>query len=908
MANRRGRRGRLTSQLGGGFVVPTLALSATSASLASTAGSTEAVQSVITATSGNGGTLGGVGIGTITESVGSGWLSASVQGGFPALVTIVCDPTGLSAGTYTGSVQVTDPKASNSPRSVSVQFVVAAVAAPAIALSNPSVTLSVQQGNAATDSAVCTATSSTATGLGTLSLGSITGTGSTGVSASVSGNVVTITGSSAALTSASSPYTATIPVIDATASNSPQNITVTLNVAPVSPPAFPEMALSSPSVGWVAVEGSNAVRTTTVTVTSTNGAALGTTSVGTITGTGSGYITTSVTGNVVTVTYTLGAAPAGSYTASVPILDSLADNSPQTFTVTVTVVASSAPTAVIPAAIHQFGSPSGTVLVAGGWPLPPGYLTAADVTARKFAIFVSGVEQSCYVQAMPGLHADGTSLRAVMYQFNYDVPNSTPIAAEVRLGTARTTTDLPKTTLTPDKLYVPQTPQVWGTDAEPTAKLVPNDIAYNCITDVTFEPLQPAALDDPVSAARFTTFFGQRLNALKVMTDKTLTSVRTYKSTYESGRALIAAWCRTGTVDYLREALKQGYRLLEYDCVTPTSPKPNPSNNVFAEPRMASSDGNIAEQYFLRYMSYAACWQMSAYAPFFAAVNTAHMNNNYSGRATAAGANLVNNSATGGYINSVYLPRFNMVRWAPHLIAYTIGATRRQSTQSGFGNRDMNFSVELPLILGALDNVAYTLGDYRDGLRALSQTSTDGAANGGVGAGAVPNFQINYVNAFLMLYEREVYADPRIPGWIKTNTDVMLANTELLVPSSRGYGYTDSGYGTTYFANPTAAQGSAQSDYLGYMAGSLAYCAAKYPNTVSNGATYETWYQRAADYKNVGYTSGTLKSDWDQFFTGWKIFGEAFGFQMAAPYYIAQGVPAGAPAIHSVPVLTNWPT
>ncbi len=293
--------------------------------------------------------------------------------------------------------------------------------------------------------------------------------------------------------------------------------------------------------------------------------------------------------------------------------------------------------------------------------------------------------------------------------------------------------------------------------------------------------------------------------------------------------------------------------------------------------------------------------------PFFAAVNTAHMNNNYSARSTAAGANLVNNAATGGYINSVYLPRFNMVRWAPHLIAYAIGANRRQSTQSGFGNRDMNFQAELPLILGALDNVAYTLGDYRDGLRALSQTSTDMLNKGGIGAGAVPNFQINYVNAFLMFYEREVYADPRIPGWIKTNTDVMLSNTELLTATSRGFGYTDSGYGTGYIAQPTAAAGTAMADYFGYMAGTLAYCAAKYPNTVSNGATYETWYQRAADFKNVGYTAGTLKSDWDQFFTGWKILGEAFGFQMAAPYYIAQGVPTGAAAIQSRAVLTSWP-
>ena len=135
----------------------------------------------------------------------------------------------------------------------------------------------------------------------------------------------------------------------------------------------------------------------------------------------------------------------------------------------------------------------------------------------------------------------------------------------------------------------------------------------------------------------------------------------------------------------------------------------------------------------------------------------------------------------------------------------------------------------------------------------------------------------------------------------------MLHNAKLRTAASRGFGYTDSGYGTTYWANPTTS-GTGQSDYLGYMSGSLAYCAARYPNTTSNGATYETWYQRAVDFKNIGATSGTLGSDWTQYSRGWKIFGEGFGFQMAGPYHIAQGVPAGAAAIHAVTVPTSWPT
>jgi len=903
------RRGRnLPPSLGGG-IIPTMALSTSSVSLVATAGDAAVKQSVVTATSGNGGTLGGVGIGTIVEDSGTGWLTATVQGGFPALVTVVCDASGLTAGTYTGSVPVIDSKASNSPRTISVSFQVSAAVVPSIVLQNPTLTLTVQEGDAGTDSATCTVTSGTSAGLGALSIGSITGTGSTGVSATVSGNIVTVTGASAALTNASSPYTATVPVVDATSSNSPQNITVTLNVTAVSPPATPDMALSSPSVSWTVTEGTSATRAIAVTVTSSNGAALGTTSVGTITGTGAADVSASVSGHVVTISLALATLTAGNYTATVPIIDSLADNSPLNFTVNLAVEAAPAATYDVNADVHLLASTAGTgVLVAGGFPLRQGDLTATDITNRKFAVFVGGIEQACSVVAHPGRYPDG-SVRSVELQFYYDIPNTTPISAQVKLRTVRTTTDIARVSMDPTVCWSVTAGFPWGADADIKAKLLPRDTSYLCNADITFEPLLPAASQDAVETARLDTFFGQRLTALKAESDpadRTAATVRSYKSTYESARAMLAAWCRAGNVQMYKDAMFFAYRMVEYTNNSLSATKPSPSTNVFGESRMVSVDGNIAEQFSLRYLSYAACWQLSGYAPFFAAVNAHHMNNNYSARATASGANVVNNTALGGYISSVYLPRFNMVRMWGHLIAYAIGANRRQSTQSGVGNRDMNFPVELPLIIGALINSQYAKGDYRDGLTGCSPNSTDGAANGGTGTGAVPNFQLNYVNALYMFYEREVYADSRIPALIKANTDVILANTKLLTVGARGYGYTDSGYGTTYWANPTTA-GQGAADYLGYTAGSLAYCAARYPNTTVNGATYETWYTRAMDFKNVGYTAGTLKTNWDYWTDGMKILGEAYGFQQAAPYHIRNGVPTGPAQINALSVITAWP-
>lgn len=907
------RRGKRIPPSAATSVIPTIALSSSSVSLPAVAGATTPVQTTVTATSGNGGALGGIGIGTITMASGSGWLTATVQGTYPALITISCNPLLLTAGTYTGTVALTDSKASNSPQSISVSFVVsAAVVVPTIALSSTTMALSVQEGNPATATGSILISSGNAGGLTGPTVGTISGTGLTGVTGSISGSgtyTLTVTATSAALTSAGSPYTATVPILDAGASNSPQNLTVTLTVTAVSPPPTPTISLSSAALSMTAVAGSGVTRTADIVVSSGNGATLGTTSVGTVTGTASTAVTTSVSGHTVTINAAVGSFSAGSYSATIPILDTLASNSPQNVTLTWTVTSSVVPATTIPAAIVPFGSPTGgTVLVAGGWPLPKGSMTAADVTAKKFAIFINGVEQRCSVVAHPGLHPDGT-IRSVEYQFNIPIPTTTPIVASVVLGTPRTTTDLARQTLTPNLLWVEQPAQTWGVDAEPTAKLVATDTAYLCATDVTLEPLQPATQDDPASYARLVTFPTQRLAVMAGLTDtsRDLNGVRSYQATYESSRALIAMWCRTGVTDYLREALRQGYRLLEYDTPTTLASRPVPTSNVFGEARMVSVNGQPGEPQSLRYINYASCWMLSSYVPFFAGVNSRHQDNNSALRTTASGANAVTTASTGGYIDATYLIRFNLARSYPHVIAYAIGANRRQQTPSGFGNRNMNFATELPLIIGALINSTYAKGDYRDGLTGLSSNSTNGIANGGTGAGAVPNFQINYINHFLMLYEREVLADSRIPAMIKANTDVILANTSVLTAGGRGFGYTDSGYGTSYWANPTAATTGGQSDYLGYSSGSLAYCAAKYPTAVVNGATYAQWYARAVDFKNVGATGATLGSDWIQYARAWKIFGEAFGFQQAGPYMMTQGVPAGPASIQTLTVPVAWP-
>ena len=683
--------------------------------------------------------------------------------------------------------------------------------------------------------------------------------------------------------------------------------TVTVNMTVPGSPTLPTIALSQSTPQLSGLEGSGGTASVQIVVSSGNGEALGVTGVGTITGAGAAAGSATVNGRVVTIVGTVGARAAGSYPFVVPITDTLASNSPQSVTVDFTITPAGTPSSVIQSQIVPFASTIGAQsLFCGGWTFPPGYYTAADFTAREFSLWIGGVEQSIAVKLKPGKHPDG-SIRAIDYQFLHTPPSSTPVLCEVRLGVTRGTTDLAWTTTTKTHHFVEQPAQAWGVDAEPTGKLIPTDPAYLCAMDAAFMPLQPATEDDAISSGRFTTLLQQVAALLESVTldrDKALAPQR-FQSTYETPRALIAAWCRTGNYNLLRYALRVAWRLLEYGHPVPAYTKFQPHPNIYGETRMGgTADNNVAfqEPYTLRYVSYAACWQLSGYATFFTEVNRWHQQHNSAARETQNGALALSGST--GWITQGYLIRANTIYIMPAIVAYMIGANRRMTTQSGYGNRDMNFSLAFTWYLEALNNVAYAKGDYRDGFRGQNPAATD---NNTVPAGQFPTFQIEIINPLLMLFEREVYADPRIPTWIKTNTNVMLQNVEPLVAASRGYGVTDSGMGLAYSATNVAKQGQPECDYFGHFTASLAYCAAKWPTDVVAGETYRTWYDRAADYKNNGYLATVQQYDWDRWDRAHKVFGEMFGWHQCAPYFLNYGVPTGAAAIQTVTPPTSWP-
>jgi hypothetical protein len=202
---------------------PTLNLSPTSVTFNfQIGGSTPAAQNVATTSS----TSTAI---AYSASTSTAWLTATGSGSTPGSVHLSVNPSGLAAGTYTGSVSVTGTGASNSPVSLPVTLnVTAATSNPTINLTPSSLSFSYASGGTMPGSKTLSLASSTgsalsytavASGGSWLSLG--TTSGSTPGSLNVSVNPASM---------AAGTYNGTITVTSGGASNSPQSVPVTLTV------------------------------------------------------------------------------------------------------------------------------------------------------------------------------------------------------------------------------------------------------------------------------------------------------------------------------------------------------------------------------------------------------------------------------------------------------------------------------------------------------------------------------------------------------------------------------------------------------------------------------------------------------------------------------------------------------
>ncbi len=273
---------------------PAIALAPSSLSFAATAGGASPAAKTASVSKVGGGTLTGLVVGAISYGAGaSGWCAAALSvTTAPSTLTVTATLGGLAAGTYSATIPVTAPGASNTPQNVSVTFTVSAAPAPAISLSPTTLTFAATAGGTSPAAKTVAVTNSGGGSLTGLTVGTLTyGAGATGWAATTLNSTtapatLTVTPTLGSITAGT--YTATIPVSAAGATNSPRTVSVTFTVSPATGtvsfatdiyPTFQANCLSSgchvpgqqkPALNTVSAAYTNLVTATTKYVTPGN--------------------------------------------------------------------------------------------------------------------------------------------------------------------------------------------------------------------------------------------------------------------------------------------------------------------------------------------------------------------------------------------------------------------------------------------------------------------------------------------------------------------------------------------------------------------------------------------------------------------------------------------------------------
>ena len=293
-------------------VPPTISVSPTSLSFSATEGSPNPAAQTITVSNSGGGTLSWAG------SDNQPWLNVSP---FGSTITATVNTVGLTPGSYSGTISVTDPAATNSPQTVPVTFNIAA--APVIGLSPTSLTFTATAGGANPSNQTVTVSN---TGGGTLSY--TASDNQPWLSVSSSGSTMTVSVTSAGL--AANSYSGTITVSSSNALNSPQTVPVVLTVT--ASPVPPAISVSPTSLLFSGTQGSPNPAAQIITVSNSGGGLLNWS-----VSDNQPWLHTTTSGDTVNVTVSIGSAGVGTNTGTITVTDPAATNSPQTIPVTLTV-------------------------------------------------------------------------------------------------------------------------------------------------------------------------------------------------------------------------------------------------------------------------------------------------------------------------------------------------------------------------------------------------------------------------------------------------------------------------------------------------------------------------------------------------------------------------------------------
>jgi uncharacterized protein YjdB len=212
------------------------------------------------------------------------------------------------------------------------------------------------------------------------------------------------------------------------------------------------------------------------------------------------------------------------------------------------------PTGSVALNVWRLVSGSGPVLVSSAIPLPRGRLRATELATIR--LLVQGQEPAAlYVEALAGTHSDG-SLRAVLVQFNFDVPPFTPLAAELHFGTTRSAPALSKPT---------------ANRGSPAGVVLPSDPAYLVSTQLVGPTVTVAA------TANWGATFQKYETDFRTFADYhwNLNGSAWEENYYDRAQIYYAWWMRTGSITYWERAtaLALSYRrdYIESSTYTPAA-------------------------------------------------------------------------------------------------------------------------------------------------------------------------------------------------------------------------------------------------------------------------------------------------------------------------------------------------
>ena len=239
------------------MLIPQSKLAASPASLQfgwTVGGAAPAAQSVQIANAGTG-TL------AWTATASDTWITVSpASGTAPSTLSVAVSPAGLSAGTYTGSVQIVSAGASNTPASIGVTLTVTEAAA-ALAVAPSALTFQYTYGAALPPSQSLAITNA---GGGTLAWTASTSAYWLGVSAASGGAPASLAVSVNPANLPAGSYTENVTIAAAGATGSPAQVSVTLVVAGTQPAPIVTAVASAASYqpglasgAWISIFGTN---------------------------------------------------------------------------------------------------------------------------------------------------------------------------------------------------------------------------------------------------------------------------------------------------------------------------------------------------------------------------------------------------------------------------------------------------------------------------------------------------------------------------------------------------------------------------------------------------------------------------------------------------------------------------